>query len=90
MKYTIEFELPDNDTVLKEINTARIYWAVWGFNGYCKAIPKRNPGKWIDETFKPWGLVHYPYKCNQCGEHNEVDSKYCPNCGAKMEGVEQE
>ena len=42
-------------------------------------------GKWIDETFEPWGLVFHPYKCDQCGERSEFDSEYCPNCGAKME-----
>lgn len=48
------------------------------------AVPVRR-GKWIDETFKPWGLVHHPYKCDQCGEHSEATSDFCPWCGAKME-----
>ena len=48
--------------------------------------PERKTGRWIDETFKPWGLVHHPYKCNQCGEHSEMDSDFCPNCGADMRG----
>ena len=47
--------------------------------------PERKKGRWIDETFKPWGLVHHPYKCDQCGEHSEADSDFCPNCGAEME-----
>jgi len=47
---------------------------------------ERKKGKWIDETFKPWGLVHHPYKCDQCGEHSEADSDFCPNCGADMRG----
>ena len=50
------------------------------------AQPKRDKGKWIDETFKPWGLVYHPYKCDQCGEHSEADSNFCPNCGADMRG----
>ena len=66
--------------------------------GYCamvervKALPSAQPeqkkGKWIDETFKPWGLVYHPYKCNQCGGYSEADSDFCPDCGAKMEGTE--
>lgn len=48
--------------------------------------PERKKGRWIDETFKPWGLVYHPYKCDQCGEHSESDSDFCPNCGARMEG----
>lgn len=47
-------------------------------------------GKWIDETFKPWGLVHHPFKCNLCGDHAEFDSPYCPNCGAKMDEGKEE
>ena len=43
-------------------------------------------GHWIDETFAPWGLVHHPYKCDQCGDHSEAPSNYCPNCGAIMDG----
>ena len=43
-------------------------------------------GRWIDETFKPWGLVHHPYKCDQCGDHSEAPSDYCPHCGARMDG----
>lgn len=46
----------------------------------------RKTVKWIDETFEPWGLVHHPYKCDQCYEHSETDSNYCPNCGAQMVG----
>lgn len=48
-------------------------------------IEERKTGKWIDETFEPWGPVYHPYKCNQCGEHSEAASNYCPNCGARME-----
>lgn len=47
------------------------------------AVPVKH-GKWIDETFKPWGLVHHPFKCNLCGERAEYASPYCPNCGARM------
>ena len=50
------------------------------------AQPERKTGRWIDETFKPWGLVYHPYKCNQCGEHSETDSNFCPHCGADMRG----
>ena len=48
------------------------------------AVPVRH-GKWIDETFKPYGLVHHPFKCNLCGDHAEFSSPYCPNCGARMD-----
>lgn len=47
-------------------------------------------GRWIDETFKPWGLVYHPYKCDQCGDHSEADFNFCPNCGARMDAERKE
>ena len=44
MKYMIEFNLPDNDTVLREIKTADVAWGIWGYRGYTKAKPVQ---KWI-------------------------------------------
>lgn len=48
------------------------------------AQPERNMGKWI-----------YPYEtttlvsiCSECGSHGK--GNYCPNCGADMNGGEQE
>ena len=45
MKYKIEFELPDNETVLKEIKTSPVKWAVWGYTGYCIAKPIKKQRK---------------------------------------------
>ena len=28
-----------------------------------------------------------PYECSECGMGSDLDSKYCPRCGAKMYGV---
>jgi len=39
MKYKIEFDLPDNETVLKDIKAEPIWWAVWGYSGYAFAKP---------------------------------------------------
>ena len=50
MKYVIEFDLPDNDTVLNNIKTAWVGWNVWGYSGTAHAKPKqpeRKKGKWI-------------------------------------------
>ena len=41
MKYVIEFDLPDNETVCREIKTEPIKWAVWGYSGYAFAKPVR-------------------------------------------------
>lgn len=54
MKYTIEIELPDNDTVLTEIKTARVEWAVWGYSGNAIAKPKQP------EIVRCFECVHNP------------------------------
>ena len=47
-------------------------------------------GHWIDETFKPTGLVFHPYVCDQCGCHSESNFTYCPDCGARMDGEQND
>ena len=42
MKYTIEFELPDNETVTEEIKTTFVKWSVWGYSGFAKAKQKEE------------------------------------------------
>lgn len=91
-------EAPTVDAVtladIIEVEKERNYWHDLS-DSYERTILKLNRalresapvrhGKWIDETFEPWGLVHHPFKCNICGEHAEYSSLYCPNCGAKMD-----
>ena len=58
-----------------------------------EALPSAQPrktGKWIK-------LYAGNYKCSVCGDwwgndNNEMveDFKYCPNCGARMEGDDNE
>ena len=47
-------------------------------------IPKE--GEWIDEQRGRWIYA----KCNLCGKVQDVRSNYCPNCGAKMKGANDE
>ena len=45
------------------------------------AQPERKKGKWILDTFQ--------IRCSQCNKlfsDNLFTSKYCPNCGARMDG----
>ena len=48
------------------------------------AEPVRH-GKWLPRE----ASVLYPfwerYTCSECGKHSD-DTRYCPNCGAKMDG----
>ena len=39
-------------------------------------------GKWVNR--------HNKTACNLCGEVNFLMPNYCPNCGAKMDGKENE
>ena len=56
-----------------------------------EAVPVRH-GKW--KKSGNWGRV---YKCDQCGNYLDFDgvnagrgdANYCPNCGAKMDEVEE-
>ena len=49
-----------------------------------EAEPVRR-GRWIIQDVPSWAVT--PYKCSVCGEEIfEEDYKYCPNCGARMDG----
>ena len=69
-------------------------WAV-KTEGYRKAqevilrLPSadRSQGEWIyNSALYASGNPHYD--CNCCGESVEERTKFCPNCGARMRGVE--
>jgi hypothetical protein len=61
------------------------------------AEPVRH-GKWVDsEAFKrPW-FRHHIFECSVCRNTLDMDgvnagrgdANYCPNCGAKMDGREE-
>ena len=57
-----------------------------------RAIPSadRPQGEWIyiDEPIigNPYGR----YKCSKCNLEEPFESDYCPNCGAKMKGADDE
>jgi len=82
--------LIDADTLRDELFVDYFDSDDWGFiSRHIDDAPtvdavERKSGRWIDETFKPNAPVFHPYKCDQCGEHNDVPSDYCPNCGADM------
>lgn len=49
-------------------------------NKLTKAISEQEPktGYWIEDEYE------MEVRCSACGEENDVCSRYCPNCGAKM------
>lgn len=46
--------------------------------------PEKN-GKWIYDDFDG---DKWDFQCCLCRGYSMYGSKYCPNCGAKMEGVD--
>ena len=52
------------------------------------AQPEQKTGKWVDainEDMNPF--FRRGWKCTACGMRQTYgQSKYCPNCGCKMEG----
>ena len=94
MKYVIEFDLPDNDTVLNNIKTAWVGWNVWGYSGITHAKlkqPERKTGKWEKDTKTG------RWRCSECyafalktDDGRESLSDYCPVCGVKMKEGEQD
>ena len=59
----------------------------------------RPQGEWIDKGWKgDWqfetdgrGNCWYEYECSECGFHNHgTKSKYCPNCGCRMKGADDD
>ena len=45
----------------------------------------RPHGRWIERKYE-WFL----YRCNLCRGGCDCESNYCPDCGAKMDGKENE
>ena len=49
-------------------------------------IEVRKQGEWIHDIH--YGLKLPEHRCSICGEweYSDTESKYCPNCGARMKG----
>lgn len=43
-------------------------------------------GKWEKKTFIIFDSEKVGYHCSECNTTWDVNTNYCPNCGAKMDG----
>ena len=41
-------------------------------------------GRWVWRN--KWEPFEFKYECSICHDGSDLESKYCPNCGAKMDG----
>ena len=96
MKYKMAFDLPDNETIAKEIKTEPIKWTVWGYSGYAFAKPVKT-AKWIKLTGMAPPEYHGHKICSVCESFapynpihpwREMLTPYCPGCGAEMERID--
>lgn len=52
--------------------------------------PERKKGKWIPhEGGKFVGFPYMHYECSECRVFEPIETNFCPNCGAKMKGGEE-
>lgn len=50
-----------------------------------KSEEPRKKGKWLRS-----GSAIFPYECDQCGDTTEINTPFCPHCGADMREGEED
>ena len=78
--------MPKNDKLLS-VDVRRIICE----SPIIDAEPVRH-GRWetkeytTEDSFDDWIVIHHEEVCSECGKGQGERSKFCPNCGAKMDG----
>ena len=74
----LDIHIPHIVANIPTVDAVEVVHGRWLSNGMCNHKPSRfrNPDKWTI------------YKCSECGYSNgrKFNANYCPNCGAKMDG----
>lgn len=52
-----------------------------------EALRAQKVGKWLEHNANYQGTAHV-YSCSICAYWQAINTKFCPNCGARMEGQE--
>lgn len=87
--------LADVDVIIKDLTAMKRVYDAIELDGMIKALkeaPTIEPvkhGKWVDSGEKLACGVIKPFtiSCSVCGSSQGATwMKYCPNCGAKMQG----
>lgn len=52
-----------------------------------EALQAQKVGKWLKHNANYQGTEHV-YNCSICAYWQAINTKFCPNCGARMEGQE--
>lgn len=69
---------------LKKVDAVPVKYGEW--NGWTATHWTGKKDDWGDPIYKE----HIYYKCSECGRRTVIREKFCPNCGAKMDGERQE
>ena len=56
-------------------------------SGYGKGKADRPQGEWIQNVLRS---DIYRYECSNCKAHHRARYDYCPSCGARMKGADDE
>ena len=80
-RYAVDFLL-----LVDSVPTVEQNWRFYYDHGYKQAERdlKRPQGEWIF-TDNRWGLGNW--ECDSCHEYSNINSNFCPKCGAKMGGI---
>jgi len=74
------------DMMQMKMGDKELYMAVYDLP---PVTPKPKMGHWIVHRGYNADGFGIEYSCSKCNDWNDEKSKYCPNCGAKMQEVEE-
>ena len=57
------------------------YWKGWAATHWNKRYQDNGDPEYVEHTY---------YSCSECRRRTVIREKYCPNCGAKMDGRDGE